>query len=76
MVKFLAIDFRDLLPSNRTPVAEGLVSSLFVGSTRLQASVCFAVGVQVVVFIFHGGSVCCQGFGRKPEIFQIQGGCV
>ena len=31
---------------------------------------------QVVMgfFLLHGGSVCRQGLGRKPEIFQIQGG--
>lgn len=76
MAKFWMHLISHHLPSNRTPVAKGQVSSLFIGSARFQASVCFAVGVQVVVFLLHGGSVCRQGFGRKPEIFQIQGGCV
>lgn len=62
------------LPSIHAPVAEGFVSAS-VESIARHASVLFAVGAQVVGFVFHGRSVCRLFSGRKPEIFQIQGGC-
>lgn len=61
------------LPFVHTPVAEGFDSAL-IRSIARHASVLFAVGVQVVGFVFHLCSVCRLVSGRKPEIFQIQGG--
>lgn len=33
------------------------------------------LGCVLWVFLCMAGSVGCHGLGRKPEIFQIQGGC-
>ena len=51
-----AINFTQHLPSNRTPVAEGLVSSLSCSSTR-PASVGFAVRAWVLGLLMHGAIV-------------------
>lgn len=49
-------NFTQHLPSNRTPVAEGLVSSLSCSSTR-PASVGFAVRAWVLGLLMHGAIV-------------------
>lgn len=50
------------------------VSHLFHGAAR-RHFVRLAWQVVMGFFLLHGGSVCRQGLGRKPEILQIQGGC-
>lgn len=49
-------NFTQHLPSNRTPVAEGFVSSLSCSSTR-PASVGFAVRAWVLGLLMHGAIV-------------------
>ena len=50
------------------------VSHLFHGAARCHF-VRLAWQVVMGFILLHGGSVCRQLLGRKPEIFQIQGGC-
>ena len=68
----LDVSFPHHHPSNGH-AAGVFVSHLFHGAARHRVQLAW----QVVMgfFLLHGGSVCRQGLGRKPEILQIQGGC-
>jgi hypothetical protein len=69
-----SINFPHHHPSNGH-AAGVAVSHLFHGAARHSHRVQLAWQVVMGFFLLHGGSVCRHGLGRKPEIFQIQGGC-